>query len=59
LVGYLNGSFDQPSIHLPIDESLAEGHERPFAKRCLICVQAIEYQLPPAIHECRFNDLII
>lgn len=52
-------SFDEPSIHLRLDQPLMESHERSFAKRGLIRVYTIQDQLPAPIHHCCLNDLII
>jgi hypothetical protein len=59
LARHLKRSLDQSPIHLRLNETFSEGHQRPFAERCLIRIQAVENQLPPPIHERRFNDFII
>jgi hypothetical protein len=38
LAGKLNGPFDEPSIHLCVDEKLSEGHQRAFAEWGLLGV---------------------
>jgi hypothetical protein len=59
LAGDLDGSFDQPPIHVPLNEPLAKGHQCAFTERRLFGIETIEHQLPASIHERRLNDLII
>jgi hypothetical protein len=59
LVGNLNGSFDESSIHLGADQTLSEGHECSFAKRRLLGIQTVQHKLPSTIHERRFDHFVI
>jgi hypothetical protein len=55
----LDGSFNEPSIHLSLNEKLSEGHQCPFAKRRFFGIDTIQNELPPPIHHCGLNHLII
>ena len=57
--GNLDRPFNEPSIHLCVDEPFSVGHQGAFAERSLLCVQTIQHQLPAPIHECCFNHFII
>ena len=41
LASNLDGSFNHPSIHVRLNESLAEGHQCPKASRSLFGLQTI------------------
>jgi len=56
---HLNGSLNEPSIHVGLDEPLTESYQRPFTERRLLAVQTIQHQLPASIHHRRLNDFII
>jgi len=42
-VSNLNGSFNEPSIQVGLDESLTEGYQRSEAYGSLLGIQAIEH----------------
>ena len=59
LLGQLHGSFDQATVQLVGDQPIPKGHQGPFAKGQLLAVQAVAHELPAAIPERRFDDLIV
>ena len=52
-------SADEPSVHLSLDQPLAESHQCSFAKRCLFSIDTIQDKLPTSVHHGRLNDFII
>lgn len=59
VAGNLDGSFDEPPIHLRLDEPLPKSYQGAFTEWRLLRVQTIQYQLLASIHQRRLNDLII
>ena len=59
MTGNLNRSFDEPSIHLRLNETFPKSNERSFAQWCLIGVQTVQHQLEASIHQRYLDHLSI
>jgi hypothetical protein len=57
--GDRNRALDQAPVELALDEPLAEVDQAPFGERRLVCTQAVEDQLPAAIHDHRLHRLVV
>jgi len=51
--------LDQATVEVGGDQALAEADQRAFAERWGDAVEAVEHQLPAAIHRCRLDHLVV